>query len=76
MNFDSSYTVYSHDSSVVRKDSTTQEWHLVSVTNRKIIVSRPPVWDFEKGRSENEGNNIIVIMDGGNKKQKDTKFKQ
>ena len=76
MNFDSSYTVYSHDSSVVRKDSTTQEWHLVSVTNRKIIVSRPPVWDFEKGRNENEDKNIIVTMDGGKKKQKASKSKQ
>ena len=75
MNFDSSYTIFSNDSSVVRKDTTTQEWHLVSVTNRKIVVSRPPVWDFEKGRNQNEDKNIVVTMDGGKIKQKGTKFK-
>jgi hypothetical protein len=76
MNFDSSYAVFSNDSSVVRKDTTTQEWHLISVTNRKIVVSRPPVWDFEKGSNENQDKNIIVTMDGGKKKRGDTKLKQ
>lgn len=75
VSFDSSYSVFSNDSSVVKKDSATQDWHLISVTNHKIVLSRPPVWDFEKGCNQNEGKNIIVTMDGGKKKQKGTKFK-
>jgi len=69
VSFDSSYSVFSSDSSVVKKDSATQDWHLISVTNHKIVLIRPPVWDFEKGCNQNEGKNIIVTMYGG-KKQK------
>jgi hypothetical protein len=76
INFDSTYTVFSNDSSTVSKDTAKQEWHLISVTNRKIVFSRPPVWDFEKEGNQNEDKNLIVTMDGGKKKQKDTKSKQ
>ena len=76
VNFDSTYTVFSNDSSAVSKDADIQEWHLISVTNHKIVLSRPPVWDFEKERNQNEDKNIIVTMDGGKKKQRDKKSKQ
>lgn len=76
VNFDSSYTVFSNDSSVVSKDTATQEWHFISVTNNKIVLSRPSVWDFEKVNYENEDKNIIVTMSGGKRKQKDTKSKK
>ncbi len=70
VSFDSSYSVFSNDSSLVKKDTAIQDWHLISVANHKIVLSRPPVWDFEKGCNQNEGKNIIVTMDGGKKKQK------
>ncbi len=76
VSFDSSYNVYSNDSSSVRKNTVSQEWHLISVTDYKIVFSRPPVWDFEKIGSANKDKNIIVTMVGDKKTKRKAKSKQ
>lgn len=76
VNFDSSYSVYSSDSSSVRKDTVSQEWHLISVTAYKIVLIRPPVWEFEKKSITADDKNIIVTMDRGKKHRRDKKSKR
>jgi hypothetical protein len=74
--FDSSYIVYSFDSILVKNDTGIQDWHLITVTNNKIVLTRPPVWDFEKNSIANKYKEILVTMDGGKKRRNRQKSKQ
>ena len=69
VSFDSTYSVYSNDSVSVKKDTTSQEWHLITLTYNKIVLNRPPVWEFEKKSGRNEDQRIIVTMEGGKKRR-------
>ena len=74
--FDSTYNVYSKDSFSVSKDSATQEWHLIKVTDDKLVISRPPVWEFEKRNVVDTSGNILVTLDGVGKKKINLKQKR
>jgi hypothetical protein len=70
--FDSTYTIYSKDSISISSNTDTQVWNLVTVTDNKLVVKRPPVWEPEKRRVT--GNNqITAILEGGKKRRKDKK---
>ncbi len=72
--FDSTYSVFAKDSFLISKDIGRQVWDLVTVTDSKMVISRPPVWEFEKRTNVNVDKNIIVTLRGKkNKKGKKQK---
>ena len=71
--FDSTYDVYSKDSFSIGKDIGFQEWHIVTITDYKIVISRPPVWEFEKSSTTNDNENILMTLDGTKKRKKHIK---
>lgn len=75
LNFDSTYTVYSKDSFSVNKDFKSQEWHLITFTNYKIVISRPPVWEFENKKINYNSKNISVTLVSRKKRRSDLKLK-
>lgn len=71
---DSTIGMYSEDSFAVSREPILQEWHLNTTTDYKIVLSRPSIWEFEKRNLVND-QNIIVTMDGGKKRRRNTKHK-
>jgi hypothetical protein len=75
IDFDTTYGLYSKDSFSISRDSDSQEWHLIAVSDYKILLSRPPIWEFEKKSSDNNNKNIIVTLVRGKRRRSDLKQK-
>ncbi len=71
--FDSTYGVYSEDSFSVSKDIHLQKWHLLSVTDHRIVLSRPTIWQFENKNIDDGSKNIIVTLVAGKKTRSNLK---
>ena len=74
--FDSTYNVYSKDSFSVTKDIGFQEWQLILINDYKIVVCRPPVWEFEKKSIADNDKRLTVTLDSSKRNKRDRKFKQ
>lgn len=70
ISFDSSYTIYSNDSLLIKKDTLIQKWHLIKISHNKIIFDRPPLWEFEKSILTNYKTNIRATIVGGKGRKK------